>query len=179
MLRGILGRKSSWGSLSASWSCGIIYGIVPLLEAEGCAEVDAALQKIFPDEDRRPTIIFYDKACVLDRYLTGKGDLSWVGTLLIVDRFHFRGHTEVLCAFFNSPNDQDNPLLWNVEADPPEFYWNSSIAESNNGWLSGFRHAVMRMPKVLNRLVLDNNICFKNELLLDKKLLSKNPTFDR
>lgn len=87
MLRGILGRKSSWGSLSASWSCGIICGIVPLLEAEGCAEVDAALRLIFWDEDRRPTILFYDKACVLDRYLTGKGDLSWRGTLLIVDRY--------------------------------------------------------------------------------------------
>jgi len=87
MRRAILGRKSSWGSLSASWSCGIICGIVPLLEAEGCADVDAALKRIFPDEDRRPTILFYDKACVLHRYLSGRGDLSWVGTLLIVDRY--------------------------------------------------------------------------------------------
>ena len=91
MLRAILGRKSRWGSLSASWSCGIICGIVPLLEAEGCADVDAALKHIFPDEDRRPTILFYDKACVLDRYLSGRGDLSWVGTMLIVDRYVTRG----------------------------------------------------------------------------------------
>lgn len=87
MLRAILGRKSSWGSLSASWSCGIICGIEPLLEAAGCADVDAALKRIFPDEDRRPTILFYDKACVLHRYLSGRGDLSWVGTMLIVDRY--------------------------------------------------------------------------------------------
>jgi len=52
------------------------------------------------------------------------------------DRFHFRGHTELACAILKSPNDYNNPLLWNSE-DPPEFYWNSSIAESNNGWLSG------------------------------------------
>lgn len=37
----------------------------------------------------------------------------------------------------------------------------------------------MRMPKVLNRFVLDNNICFRNELLLTKKLWSQHPTFDR
>ena len=51
------------------------------------ADVDAALKRIFPDEDRRPTILFYDKAYVLHRYLSGRGDLSWVGTMLIVDRY--------------------------------------------------------------------------------------------
>lgn len=86
MLRGILGRRSSWGSLVASWSCGIICGIAPLLEAEGCEEVDEALQFIFPVEDRRPTVLFYDKACVLDQYFIGRGNTSWSGTLLIVDR---------------------------------------------------------------------------------------------
>jgi len=86
MLRGILGRKSNWGSLSVSWCCGIICGIEPLLEAEGCAEVDAALKKIFPDEAQRPTVLFYDKACLFDRYLSRRGDLAWVATMLIVDR---------------------------------------------------------------------------------------------
>ncbi|CAB1106722.1 unnamed protein product [Ectocarpus sp. CCAP 1310/34] len=103
-------------------------------EAEGCAEVDAVLKKIVPDEDRRPTIFFYDTAYLFDRYLSRRGDLSWVATMLIVQ---YWGRKGLLCSLFNSPNDDDNPLLWNVQEAPPEFYWNSSMGESNNGWLSG------------------------------------------
>ena len=85
-LRAILGRRSSFGSLTGVWGCGIVFGISPLLESEGCEEVLAALQRFFPDENRRPTILFFDKACVLDRYVTGRGDSSWRYTLFIVDR---------------------------------------------------------------------------------------------
>lgn len=86
-LRSILGRRTSWGSLLVSWSCGVICGIVPLLEAEGLQEVDAALREIFPDEAKRPVILFYDKACQLRPYFLNRGDLSWRGTLLLVDRY--------------------------------------------------------------------------------------------
>lgn len=85
-LRAILGRRTSFGSLTGVWGCGIIFGIEPLLESEGCEEVVAALERFFPDENRRPTVLFYDKACVLDRYLAGRGETSWRDTLFIVDR---------------------------------------------------------------------------------------------
>lgn len=81
--RAVFGRRSS---LLAGCNCGAICGHVPLLEAEGCEEVDGALKLIFPNEDRRPTILFYDKACVLDVYLSGRGDTSWLEILLVVDR---------------------------------------------------------------------------------------------
>lgn len=85
-LRNILGRRTNWGSLMASWSCGIICGIVPLLEAEGLQEVDVALNEMFPDVEKRPVVLFYDKACEYHAYLANRGDDSWGGTLLIVDR---------------------------------------------------------------------------------------------
>lgn len=56
------------------WSCGLICGIVPILEVEGCAEVDATLELIFPDEDRPPTVLLHDKAGIFDRYLSRRGD---------------------------------------------------------------------------------------------------------
>ena len=60
-LRAILGRRTSFGSLTISWTCGLIFGIYPLLEAEGLQEVDEGLRYIMPDETRFPTILFYDK----------------------------------------------------------------------------------------------------------------------
>lgn len=53
------------------------------------------------------------------------------------NRFHIRGHTELSCALRNSPYDFTNQLLWNLEGDTPEFYHNSSIAESFDSFLSG------------------------------------------
>ena len=52
----------------------MICGHVPLLEAEGCEEVDGSLKLMFPDDGRRPTILFYDKACVLGRLLERAGE---------------------------------------------------------------------------------------------------------
>ena len=60
--RAVLGRRSSWGSLCAVYNCGIILGIGPLLEAEGCEEVEELLRQFFPGPERTPAIIFYDKA---------------------------------------------------------------------------------------------------------------------
>lgn len=36
-------------------------------------------------------------------------------------RFHIRGHTEIACALFNTPNDLGNPLRWNVQGSEPVF----------------------------------------------------------
>lgn len=53
-------------------------------------------------------------------------------------RFHFKTHVGLRCAQFNNPNHQDNPLLWHTAEDGnPAPNFNSSIAESNNAWLSG------------------------------------------
>ncbi|CAN0111257.1 unnamed protein product [Ectocarpus sp. 13 AM-2016] len=129
MLRGILERRSSWGSPSASWSCRIICGIVPLSEVEGCAEVDAALQNNFPG------LLLWTGWQALHPALLGRL-LSWyTGGVVFCRACHVR---------------------------PP-----------------GFRHLVMRMLKVLNTFVLDDNRCLKNELLTIKDLLSENPTFNR
>lgn len=62
-------------------------GIIALLEAEGLQEVDAGLTRIFPDEDSRPAVVFYDNTCGYRRYLVGRGDTSWRNTQLVVHRY--------------------------------------------------------------------------------------------
>ncbi|CAN0311819.1 unnamed protein product [Ectocarpus sp. 13 AM-2016] len=179
LLRGIYGRRSHFGSLTMSWACGIICGAVTMYEAEGFQEVDRALKKLFRDETRRPAVLYYDTACGYEEFLRKRKDRFWVGAQLVVDRFHFKTHVGLMCAKFNNPNHQDNPLLWHTGEDGnPSPNFNSSIAESNNAWLSGFQHIVMRMPRILSQLVVNTNIVIKNELLLHKKLLSKSPTFN-
>ena len=53
-------------------------------------------------------------------------------------RFHMKSHRELDCAEFSSPNHVDNAMLWHVGNDGnPTPHFNSSIAESNNAWVSG------------------------------------------
>eukprot|EP00903_Cladosiphon_okamuranus_P015918 g14703.t1 len=75
------------------------------------------------------------------------------------------------------PDRQGETSAW--AGDMPEFYHNSSIAESVNSWLSGYRAVLMRMPRALNTFILDNTAWFRNELLACSTLLKHNPTFDR
>jgi len=60
-LRAILGTRTSWGSLTMVWCCGLIFGMHDLLEAEGLEEVDEGIRHLMPDKSRLPTVLFYDK----------------------------------------------------------------------------------------------------------------------
>ncbi|CAN0518823.1 unnamed protein product, partial [Ectocarpus sp. 12 AP-2014] len=149
LLRGIYGRRSHFGSLTMSWACGIICGADTMYEAEGFQEVDRALKKLFRDEIRPPAVPYYDTAYGYKEFLRKRKDRFWVGTQLVVDstpptpspchakRIHIKTHVGLMCAKFNNPNHQDNPLLWHTGEDGnPAPNFDSSIAESNNAWLS-------------------------------------------
>ena len=58
----------------------------PLYEAEGMREVDVVLRRMFPDESRRPAVLYYDLACRYRDYIRTRHPLFWRGTLLAVDR---------------------------------------------------------------------------------------------
>lgn len=84
--RSMFDRRTTFGDLIASYSCGIICGIGSLWEAEGMAEVDTALNAIWPVISTRPELLFYDLACARWTYLVTHPDILWAGTRLIVDR---------------------------------------------------------------------------------------------
>ncbi|CAM9605793.1 unnamed protein product [Ectocarpus fasciculatus] len=137
-LRSMLGPRHTFGSLICTWSCGIMAGISPLFEAEGDAETAAALDDIWQDPAYRPTILFYDRGCKRRRFLRCHPDPTWVMTINIIDRFHYRNHDEPDCTEFCSPERKDCPLLWRDNGDDePTFRWNSSRAESSNSILHG------------------------------------------
>lgn len=53
-------------------------------------------------------------------------------------RFHFKAHRQLRCAEFCSPHHTENRMLWHLGDDgTPTANFNSSMAESNNAWVSG------------------------------------------
>lgn len=86
-LRSIFCARQTWGSLVCIRPCGVVCGVQPIWEAEGMVEVDRALNAAFPEENSRPQLVFYDRACQRRRYLVGRGDTTWAGTSWVVDRF--------------------------------------------------------------------------------------------
>lgn len=84
--RAMFAKQNSHGNFVVHLNCGIIAGSAPLHESEGMAEVDRCLNDILPLHRTRPDIMFFDKACVLDRYLDNQQDASWPMTRWIVDR---------------------------------------------------------------------------------------------
>ncbi|CAN0319880.1 unnamed protein product [Scytosiphon promiscuus] len=83
------------------------------------------------------------------------------------------------CAEYNSPEHKDNRMLWHLDDEGnPHFNFNSSMAESNNAWLSGFKAIVMRMPRTLGEMVVNTNATIKNELLMHSTLIRRSPTFN-
>ncbi|CAM9612092.1 unnamed protein product [Ectocarpus fasciculatus] len=170
-LRSMLGPRHTFGSLICTWSCGIMAGISPLFEAEGDAETAAALDDIWQDPAYRPTILFYDRGCKRRRFLRCHPDPTWVMTINIIDRFHYRNHDEPDCTEFCSPERKDCPLLWRDNGDDePTFRWNSSRAESSNSILHGLGPCVSNMTGTVNRFVLMTVMLTHNELLLREKL---------
>lgn len=82
----MFGKQTSFGHFIVSCNCGIICGATGLHESEGMEDVLASLDGILPLASTRPNTMFYDKACVLDRYLNNNNDDSWAMTRWIVDR---------------------------------------------------------------------------------------------
>ncbi|CAM9600560.1 unnamed protein product [Ectocarpus fasciculatus] len=179
LLRLMFSRHMSYGHLVGSLSCGIITGISDLWAHEGMEVVCEALENIWPDPLCRPDLLFFDLACRLRTHRLLHPDAGWLLTRYIVDRFHFRQHTEEHCALHNSPEARDDPTLWDVTPEGEEtFLWNSSRAESNNSWLSGFGQSVRQMPRVLRNFFLSHAILVRNETLLNSSLLSEDANFD-
>lgn len=87
LLRGIFGRRSHFGCLTTSWTCGIICGVETMNEAEGFEEVDKALKHLFRDVTRRPAVLYYDTACGYEAFLRKRRDRFWRWTQLVVDRY--------------------------------------------------------------------------------------------
>ncbi|CAN0495213.1 unnamed protein product [Ectocarpus sp. 12 AP-2014] len=177
-LRSMLGPRHTFGYLICTWSCGIIAGMSPLIEAEGDSETAAALDDIWQDPAHRPNILFYDRGCKRRKHLRCHPDPTWAMTINIVDRFHALHHHERECQEFCSPNRKDDPLLWiNNGVDEPTFRWNSSRAESTNSILHGLGPCVSKMSSTMNRLVMMTNMFCLNELLLREKLHGEEPRF--
>eukprot|EP00752_Nemacystus_decipiens_P010643 g9480.t1 len=112
----MLGPRHTWGALVCTWSCGVMCGISPLLEAEGDFEVAAALNDIWQEPRHRPFLMFYDRSCFRVKHLELHPDPLWGMTVMVTDRF-----------------------LWKRDGDnEPVFRFNSARAESSNSIL----HAV-------------------------------------
>lgn len=58
-LRAIYGRRTSFGSITAGWPCGIVCGIQPSYESERMEEVHVALQGMVPDEARHQAVFSF------------------------------------------------------------------------------------------------------------------------
>lgn len=96
-LRSMFDRRTTFGDLVASYSCGVIPGLSGLWEAEGMVEVATALDSIWPLAATRPEILFYDLACRRWTFLNNNPDVSWAGTRLIVDRLVKQKHKKETC----------------------------------------------------------------------------------
>lgn len=84
-IRAMLGKRTTFGHLISSFTCGIIAGSGILWEGEGQEQVAAALNDIWR-RTSPPTLMFYDVACKRRRYLLTHPDWFWMSTINIVDR---------------------------------------------------------------------------------------------
>lgn len=103
--------------------CGVVIAWTKFMKAESPKNVLDFLDRIYPNEESRPSYICIDKACLILRTAVSGGRwVAWSATSrLIVDSYHYINHrvTDYLCRKWCNPGPADGsaPNLVKVEHD--------------------------------------------------------------
>ena len=123
-----------------TWFCehGVCYGFYMIQAAEGRNEAFSFLTKFFVEA---PRIVVYDFACALQEYCLNRAPEFFKGTLFVVDKFHWGGHSSCARSY--------SPFLYSRLRSV-----NTSIAEQCNAALKMIRSSTSRMAQVSFMLVV-------------------------
>ena len=138
------------GVLLGMWNCGIISSYRSLYGSEGIAQVfNFMLDVINISPESIPKFLAYDTACQLKQYSLNQitrlanndiksERLEHLNEIkMIVDKFHFSGHTGKFCKEHCNPNEIPEINKLNTEA-----------CEQCNAWLYNYKHILNNMNLV-------------------------------
>lgn len=103
------------------------------------------IHSVFPLEfpGIEPEFLFFDNACGLRSYITGRQDFDLLCRMaIVVDAFHFSGHKESHADCQANCNPKVFPVLKGKDG---KWVFNSSAAEQVNAWFGKFQSKVKEM----------------------------------
>ncbi|KAJ7668127.1 hypothetical protein B0H17DRAFT_950128 [Mycena rosella] len=152
--------KTTYGSQTMQWACGVPIGWGKCYRSESTPQVLGILERIWEDyPNSRPGFIAYDSACDLLRHIVTQnpGNIWLATTKFIVDAWHYIGHraSDILCRTRcnHAPMDgSQQDLILTVEDENGVVHqtraFNTETAEQLNSWLRGFEAALQQMSDV-------------------------------
>lgn len=179
-LKGVFSRKWTHNEQLMVRPCGVVIGRATFYNAESMSGVKVSechqqstfltfyqmfVKSIFPERlpGMLPTFLFYDNACGLRSHIRCSGDDHLLRHMaLVVDPFHFSGHSEQDTECQAHCNPHKFPILKTFDGS---WLFNSSVAEQVNVWYGKFQPKVKEMNVV--RLVPDfASTPFPDQLLI-------------
>ncbi|CAF4848562.1 unnamed protein product [Rotaria socialis] len=108
-------KNRSFGFLVTFLSCNVVVSFTESIKSEGCRRVTDHLLTMLKSGANLPDVLFYDNACalrlhwnkVLDTKYLAKNEFTnkLYNLLLVLDRFHRKGHTRPMCRKMMNPDD--------------------------------------------------------------------------
>ncbi|KDQ05857.1 hypothetical protein BOTBODRAFT_60845 [Botryobasidium botryosum FD-172 SS1] len=144
--------------------CGVIVSRTTCFGSEAISAVEEFVRKTFPTAASMPEYFFYDKNCLLWRYVQRRHQEHWKYTAMPVDVFHHNSK--------HKASDVDCQLHCNPAGFPeiitPDGHWifNTSIAEQTNGWFGKYQAIVRDMEVVRFNFFLDEMIKRRNRVII-------------
>jgi len=163
-------RHRSACVMAAMWPCGIFVRADELYRAESLSQVYLFVLSLLASLDGHlPNIIGYDDGCHFGRFITNPIRMAFnaltraLGAIrVVIDRFHFRNHTDADCRAHYNPYDR--PELKGV---------NTQICEESFSWLRGYSHIVRHMNKAHFMFFLLSMLDRHNKSLIGRLLLGE------
>ncbi|KAM6491941.1 hypothetical protein JOM56_012579 [Amanita muscaria] len=136
--------------------CGVVVAWDKFPKAESPTNIMDFLQRVYPEQGRRPAYICIDKACLVLKTVANSDTYrAWLDTSrFIVDAYHYSNHraTDEVCRKWCNPAPLDgsapNLVITERNARGQLYYkraFNTQACEQLNAWLGGFEPILKRM----------------------------------